>query len=257
MNYLNVRRITSRKGILFLLAALIMLTVSCSDDDENVVALPGIQLKNNTSFGQILTDSKGMSLYFFANDADGNSSCNGPCASTWPPFLLEDTAIPAALSPADFGEITRADGKKQTTYKGWPLYYFSSDAKEGDILGDGVGGNWFIAKPDYTLMLAKINTQLVFVGSRGKTVYTFDNDTENVSNCNGGCATTWPPYFYGENIILPSTLNKNNFGTLTRADGTKQNTYLGKALYLFKDDTSRGTASGDGVGGVWHIITKN
>lgn len=256
MSYPNFKLNNPIKVRSLVAAALIALfTVGCSDDDN--ATLLGVKVETNNTFGQILTDSKGMSLYFFANDSDGTSTCSGSCATNWPPFLLQETELPNELLSADFGEITRADGTKQTTYKGWPLYYFSSDVAQGEVKGDGSGGNWFVAKPDYTLMLAKIDAELVFVGSKGKTVYTFDNDEENLSNCNNDCVVNWPPYFYGETIVLPSTLNANNFGTITRADGTKQNTYLGKALYLFKNDTNRGTLLGDGVGGVWHKIVKN
>lgn len=251
MNYLNFK-VYSTRVFLF---ALFTLTVACSEDDETT--LLGLTLNAHETFGNVISDSKGVSLYFFANDANGTSACNSACASTWPPFLLQNDELPEGLLAADFGEITRADGTQQTTYKGWPLYYFSGDVAAGTVSGDGSGGSWFVAKPDYTLMLAKINSELVFVGSKGKTVYTFDNDAANVSNCNGGCAVTWPPYFYGETIILPSTLSVNNFGTITRADGAKQNTYAGKALYLYSSDVNRGTVLGDGVGGVWHKIVKN
>ncbi|GCC53069.1 hypothetical protein SanaruYs_33100 [Chryseotalea sanaruensis] len=255
MNYPNLKTYTSSKVLTMVALILCTLTIACSDDDDTSPF--GLQISNNETFGQIISDSKGMSLYFFANDAQGTSTCSGACAATWPPFLLQNTTLPEGLLTADLGEITRADGAKQTTYKGWPLYYFNGDIAEGDVNGDGSGGTWFIAKPDYTLMLAKINSELVFVGSKGKTVYTFTNDSENASNCNNDCATTWPPYFYGETIVLPSLLSANNFGTITRADGTKQNTYLGKPLYLFKNDSNRGTVLGDGVGGVWYKIVKN
>ena len=43
--------------------------------------------------------------------------------------------------------ITRADGKKQTTYKGLPLYYFSKDVKPGDTTGQGFKDLWSVAKP--------------------------------------------------------------------------------------------------------------
>jgi predicted lipoprotein with Yx(FWY)xxD motif len=254
MNYLNFKVYNTRVFSILLFATFI-LTGACSEDDEKT--LLGLKLNQNATFGNVISDSKGISLYFFANDALGTSVCSGACASTWPPFLLQDTNLPEGLLASDLGEITRADGTKQTTYKGWPLYYFSGDVAAGTVNGDGSGGSWFVAKPDYTLMLARINAELVFVGSRGKAVYTFDNDAANVSNCNGGCAVTWPPYFYGETIVLPSTLNVNNFGTITRADGTKQNTYIGKALYLYSTDVNRGTVLGDGVGGVWHKIVKN
>ena len=33
------------------------------------------------------------------------------------------------LRPIDFDTITREDGSKQLTYKGWPLYLYSGDTK--------------------------------------------------------------------------------------------------------------------------------
>lgn len=256
MKYLDFK-VYAPKLFSMLLLALFVFAAACSDDDADEIKLLGVKLSDNSTLGKVLTDSEGLSLYFFANDATGASTCNGACAATWPPFLLQDDELPEGLLAADFGEVTRADGSKQTTYKGWPLYYFTGDDAAGEVNGEGSGGTWFVAKPDYTLMLAKINSQLVFVGSKGKAVYTFDNDTQNTSNCSGGCVDTWPPYFYGETIVVPSTLNSSNFGTITRADGTKQNTYAGKPLYLFSGDETRGTVLGNGLGNVWHVIVKN
>ena len=48
---------------------------------------------------------------------------------------------------ADQHESTREDGKRQTTYKGWPLYYFAGDKAPGDVLGQGLGNVWFVANP--------------------------------------------------------------------------------------------------------------
>ncbi len=32
----------------------------------------------------------------------------------------------------------------QTTYNGWPLYYFAEDAAAGDVNGQGVGDKWYV-----------------------------------------------------------------------------------------------------------------
>ena len=96
-----------------------------------------------TSKGPTLTDSRGMSLYTFDKDSDGKSACNGPCATNWPPLSVADNA-------KDMGAYTiivRDDGKKQWTYKGWPLYYWSKDTKAGDKTGDGFNGVWKVARP--------------------------------------------------------------------------------------------------------------
>jgi hypothetical protein len=41
--------------------------------------------------------------------------------------------------------VTRADGVKQTAFKGRPLYYFAADATPGDMKGEGVNNVWFVA----------------------------------------------------------------------------------------------------------------
>ncbi len=243
-----------------MLALSFSVMIACDDEDKATTpaaAALGIELRTNTTFGSYLADTNGKSLYFFASDADGNSACAGSCATAWPPYYLESTTIPAGLLAGDFAFITRADGKKQTTYKGWPLYYFSGDAAANEIKGDGSLGLWFVAKPDYVVMVAKVDNVTYMVGVKGKTVYTFDNDTDNTSNCSGTCATTWPPYFYSDTIIVPSILDATNFDTITRADGIKQHTFLSKPIYQFASDTNRGTKNGDGVGGTWHIIPSS
>lgn len=97
--------------------------------------------------GSYLTDIKGMTLYYFKKDSPGKSVCEGPCAQKWPLFYQEKVEAKDGLKAADFDTITRADGKKQTAYKGMPLYYFFKDAKPGDIAGQGVNEVWYVVNP--------------------------------------------------------------------------------------------------------------
>ncbi|MFD0447742.1 hypothetical protein ACFQ10_43930 [Streptomyces indonesiensis] len=46
------------------------------------------------------------------------------------------------------GSVTRADGTKQLTLAGWPVYRFAGDNKPGDTKGQGVGGTWNALAPD-------------------------------------------------------------------------------------------------------------
>ena len=104
----------------------------------------------DSSLGVILVDAEGKTLYYFAKDvpASGTSSCYGQCEVVWPVFSADPVTVSSPLDPADFGTITRTDGTKQTTYYGWPLYYFQADTKTGDVKGENVGKNWFVFNPD-------------------------------------------------------------------------------------------------------------
>jgi predicted lipoprotein with Yx(FWY)xxD motif len=125
-------------------------------DELVVVTKAALKMGTNTNFGTVLMDQKGKTLYFFSMDANGTSGCTGGCETVWPVFYAEDATVPAGMTSTDMATITRADGKKQTTFKGWPLYYYASDVNNGDVKGDGVGGNWFVAKPDYSTMARAI-----------------------------------------------------------------------------------------------------
>lgn len=94
-----------------------------------------------------MVDAKGMTLYYTTRDTAGKSNITGATLANWPVFYTSNIVIPSALNASDFGTITRADGKMQTTYKGWPLYYFINDKSPGDTLGQGLAGVWFAVVP--------------------------------------------------------------------------------------------------------------
>jgi len=102
---------------------------------------------HSETLGDYLADANGKTLYYFAKDAQDPNSCNSNCLANWPVFYAEKLVVPAGWNPADFGVFERSDGTKQTTYKGWPLYYFVKDAKAGDTTGHGVNNVWFVINP--------------------------------------------------------------------------------------------------------------
>lgn len=87
----------------------------------------------------------------------------------------------------------------------------------------------------------------VFKTDDGLAVYTFDNDPEGASACNGPCATAWPPVA-AEDGAEPL----GEWTIVTRDDGSSQWAYKGKPVYTFQADTPE-SISGDGMGGVWHL----
>ena len=105
-----------------------------------------IPVNEVTSINDILaggsgSSSPGLTLYVFDNDqgAPGTSTCNGGCATTWPPLLVADGV---ASGVSGLGTITRQDTSTQATHNGRPLYYYAGDSVVGDTNGDGLGGVW-------------------------------------------------------------------------------------------------------------------
>lgn len=101
--------------------------------------------------GDVVTDEKNWILYRFDNDKakPPKSNCNGDCAKVWPPVIADDQEL-EGLDAAKVGTVTRADGTKQVTLGGWPLYYYLGDEKPGQWTGQNVGKVWFAAAPDGT-----------------------------------------------------------------------------------------------------------
>ena len=99
------------------------------------------------------------------------------------------------------------------------------------------------------------NTVHSLSDSKNMTLYTFDKDSINKSNCYGGCEKKWP-VFNGsiDTMKLPKGVMASNFGTTTRKNGTMQTTYDGKPLYYFFMDKNPLDMKGDGKKGVWHIV---
>ena len=106
-----------------------------------------VKLSEKDGVGKFFADSKGMTLYIFKKDSPGKSVCAGPCVEKWPLYFREKVAVPEGVSAGDFGTIPREDGKRQTTYKGWPMYYYAGDKAPGDVSGLGLGTVWFVANP--------------------------------------------------------------------------------------------------------------
>jgi predicted lipoprotein with Yx(FWY)xxD motif len=104
-------------------------------------------LGTSSTLGNYLTDDYGRTLYYFDKDTVQTSVCEGKCLENWPAYMAAGASTISTLPASDIGSITRSDGTKQSTYKGYPLYYFVKDAKHGDVLGHNVNEVWFVVDP--------------------------------------------------------------------------------------------------------------
>jgi predicted lipoprotein with Yx(FWY)xxD motif len=113
------------------------------------------------------------------------------------------------------------------------------------ILASGPGARAQGMEPARTADTAKGKT---LVDAKGMTLYVFDRDTAEKSNCNGACATNWPP-------LMASASDKamGSWTIVTREDGGKQWAYRQKPLYTWTKDTKAGDVTGDGVNNLWHV----
>ena len=137
-----------------MIAAALLLSVSqaCAHGDESAPPPPKkgpATAPANVVFtpkGPVLTDLKGMTLYYFDKDDSGNkSTCNGKCTERWIPL-----AAPAeAEAFGDFTVIIRSDGSKMWAYRYRPLYTSPSDKAPGEANGYDASGptHWHIARP--------------------------------------------------------------------------------------------------------------
>ncbi|HYV66219.1 MAG TPA: hypothetical protein VE964_08240 [Myxococcales bacterium] len=253
----------ARLRLLGAFAALLCGAVGCGGSDSAANA-PALMLAQDARLGSHLVDGSGRSLYYFGKDlpVSGSnpavSNCSGGCAASWPVFHVSSSLF-QGIAAQDVGEITRTDGSPQTTYRGWPLYYFAGDRNPGDVNGEGIDDVWFVLRDQaYSVALMSKSTGVDAPGlylsdGAGRTLYVSPQDTagtagsDPVSACTERCLVNWP-LFLSESPVVPSALAASDFTVFTRPDGQRQSAYKGHPLYFFAGDATAGDTSGKGVG---------
>ncbi len=179
------------------------------------------------------------------------------CAATWPAFLAPDDAKPMGL----WTVVTRPDGKKQWAYDELPVYTSILDKVPGQTYGGSgtlpEGGSGTAPArlpvgprpnvPPGFNVVTTLQGRLV-VNDRGYSVYSWDNDAANKSNCVGDCSRTWIP------AIAPASASPQGEWTIVqRAAGVRQWAFRKKPLYTFSEDTQRESLNGGDMPG-WHNV---
>ncbi|MFD3659521.1 SCO0930 family lipoprotein [Streptomyces sp. NPDC058659] len=253
-----------------------------------------LAVRDDATLGPVVADGKGFTLYRFDNDTAGpsTSACAGDCAKTWPPVPAGSTQ-PGGVDGSRVGSFQRADGVRQLTIAGWPVYRFAKDTAPGQTNGQGVGGTWFAVTPDGkkagapqpgtaapgtaapgstapgsgetggaalpALSLADDDKLgKIIRDGKGRTLYRFTKDTAwpMKSNCEGACLEKWRPAKLVD-LDKVEGIDPKKLITYTRPDGTKQLTIDCWPLYWFTGDKTPGATDGQGVGGTWFAVTAD
>jgi predicted lipoprotein with Yx(FWY)xxD motif len=171
----------------------------------------------------------GAGAYYFLNGQNSQPQLQGPSGPT------PSTAMGLNGSPNQ-GNLGQPDnGTVQQP---------GADGAEGSVIGSNLA-----------LGIDKTGSAHL-VGYTGMTVYTYDKDTAISSTCYDACAANWPPYVVGpeDNLTQLMAGVTGKVDTTKRTDGSLQVTYNGHPLYFFAADKSGNDMTGDGKGGVWHIV---
>jgi predicted lipoprotein with Yx(FWY)xxD motif len=108
-----------------------------------------VMAAKSKSFGMILVNSTGRTLYRYTVDSKGVNRCTGDpaCGKFWPPMLIKSGVKPTVgtgATAALVGTIKAAHGMQQVTYAGFPLYMFSGDKASGQTKGQGFETKWYV-----------------------------------------------------------------------------------------------------------------
>ncbi|MFF4648737.1 SCO0930 family lipoprotein [Streptomyces sp. NPDC001380] len=255
-------------------------------------AAGGIGTAKDAKLGEILVDGQGRTMYRFDKDTanPAKSNCNDACAQAWPPVPASAKDGAKVSDPSQLGEVTRADGSKQLTVAGWPMYLYAADSAAGQTNGQGVNQVWWAVQPNgkkagqaggaapagggaygdsgsstaWPALSSVEDPQLgkILVDGKGMVLYRFTKDVAwpMKISCVGQCAKVWPParplnLQQQEEAAKALGIDRKLITNIHRPDGTWQLAINCWPVYTYSKDTKPGQASGQGVGGTWFAVT--
>jgi predicted lipoprotein with Yx(FWY)xxD motif len=162
--------------------------------------------------------------------------------------------------------LNTADGQQAAAQQGSVANGGYGTADSGSTAGASSGyGSSSASKSSAGILTSAIKTRVgngvgtIVTDGKGWTLYRFDKDTgsPSKSNCNGACATTWPPALTDGGTPTLSGVKSGLVGKVRRADGTWQLTLAGWPMYRYSKDQKAGQWKGIGVGGTWWAVSPS
>ncbi|MEV0947258.1 hypothetical protein [Rhodococcus sp. NPDC049939] len=99
-----------------------------------------------TTFGEVMVENGGMTVYVFDMDEVGSgvSSCEGACLQAWIPVTsVTENPTVEGLQGVVIDTIPAQEGTHQLTVNGRPVYRYQDDTQPGDAFGQAVGDVWW------------------------------------------------------------------------------------------------------------------
>src|SRR4051812_25888592 len=97
----------------------------------------------------------------------------------------------------------------------------------------------------------------ILVDADGRTLYLFEADQPDKSNCSGACLSLWPAFTSASLPKATAGAMAGKIGTIPASDGSMQVTYAGHPLYYYAADQNPGDTTGQGVdqfGAEWYVL---
>jgi predicted lipoprotein with Yx(FWY)xxD motif len=97
----------------------------------------------------------------------------------------------------------------------------------------------------------------ILVDAKGRTLYLFEADKTNVSNCTGPCLSIWPALTPNGKPKADAGVLAAKIATTATTGGKRQVTYNGHPLYYYAGDQKAGDTTGQGLkqfGAAWYVL---
>lgn len=220
-----------------------------------------VTIRTSPFLGSYLADATGRTLYYYGSDLPGDcttppvSRCTADCLVTWPPYNAGARALVPGLDDAAFGTIQGNNGVPQTTYYGWPLYYYKDDVAPAQIAGQGKAKVWHVVEVKLpSVVIMREGTNRYLADAAGRTLYVSSadqvgsNQVNPESHCVGPCLMSFQR-MNARNHAVVQSLEQDDFWSFVNPDGTQQLGYKGAPLYRSKNDRKAGDMTGTATAG--------
>jgi predicted lipoprotein with Yx(FWY)xxD motif len=108
----------------------------------------------SASLGTVLTDSQGMTVYYFLPEKGGKiGACDASCLKTWPPVTVTGSPSSSSGVTGTLGVVSitvSGVAESEVTYNSWPLHRYAGDSGPGQTTGQNIANVWFAAEPGTT-----------------------------------------------------------------------------------------------------------